>query len=643
MINGAATAEKGRFKASGSMSGTSMDGIDVAVLERDGYLRLPRYSGSSIDSRTQRRTFHPTTPNFFDTDCCRMAIGDPCQERNSEGLSLNRHTGFAMKKIQRSILGLTGALALAGTTYAQVPTSNDTSDTNGNTGMGASSLGGPAASNGGGGNTASGYATLGSNTTGYRNTASGSEALSSNTTGSYNTASGADALFRNTTGAYNTASGYEALNSNTTGGFNTASGYGALYSNNGVSNTASGYEALYSDTAGSENTASGYKALFSNTTSTGNTASGYEGLYSNTTGSYNTASGWSALNSNTTGSYNTASGADALLDNSTGNNNTASGYSALVINSTGSNDTASGFQALMFNTSGSDNTATGVNALYSNTTADYNTASGYEALYRNTGDSNTATGYEALYDNTSGTQNTATGLHALAANTTGSNNIAEGYHGGYNLTTGSNNIDIGSPGVKAESGVIRIGTISTEGVSTQSAAYIAGIYGVKTATAGTAVFIDSSGQLGTVSSSIRYKEDIQPIASASERLLNLRPVKFRYKNADASGEKPIQYGLIAEEVAEVYPELVVRDATTGRIDGVRYDELAPMLLNVVQQQQKKIAVQADVNAAQATELAAQSAEIRDLRKRQLRTQQQMAVMSAALHKLQPKDAVIAQH
>jgi hypothetical protein len=218
-------------------------------------------------------------------------------------------------------------------------------------------------------------------------------------------------------------------------------------------------------------------------------------------------------------------------------------------------------------------------------------------------------------------------VHALAANTTGSNNIAEGWHGGYNLTTGSNNIDIGSPGVKAESGVIRIGTI-TGTTSTQSATYVAGIYGVKTATAGTAVFIDSSGQLGTVSSSIRYKEDIQPIASASERLLKLRPVQFRYKKADVSGEKPIQYGLIAEEVAKVYPELVVRDATTGRIDGVRYDELAPMLLNEMQQQQRKNAIQA--------------AEILELKQQQLRTQQQVAVMSAALQALHAKDAVVAQ-
>jgi len=223
-------------------------------------------------------------------------------------------------------------------------------------------------------------------------------------------------------------------------------------------------------------------------------------------------------------------------------------------------------------------------------------------------------------------------VHALASNTTGSNNIAEGYHAGYNLTTGSNNIDIGSPGVKAESGVIRIGTI-TGTTSTQAAAYVAGIYGVKTASAGTAVVIDSSGQLGTVSSSIRYKEDVQPMASASERLLELRPVKFRYKKADASGEKPIQYGLIAEEVAQVYPELVVRDATTGRIDGVRYDELAPMLLNQAQHDEQKIAAQAaEIRGLKLQQKKfATQAEVQDL-KRQLQ---------AALLKLRAQDDLVA--
>jgi hypothetical protein len=182
--------------------------------------------------------------------------------------------------------------------------------------------------------------------------------------------------------------------------------------------------------------------------------------------------------------------------------------------------------------------------------------------------------------------------------------------------------------------VIRIGTI-TGTTSTQLAAYIAGIYGVTTGTAGTAVFIDSSGQLGTVSSSIRYKEDVQPMADASERLLKLRPVKFRYKKADVLGEKPVQYGLIAEEVAEVYPELVVRDATTGRIDGVRYDELAPMLLNEVQQQRRKIAAQAMKIAAQEQHVAAQDAKISQF-------MGELAEMHAALNKLQTKDELVAQ-
>ena len=347
---------------------------------------------------------------------------------------------------------------------------------------------------------------------------------------------------------------------------------------------------------------------------------------------------------------NTGMGGGALGIGATngGSFNTAAGYFALNSNTTGSYNTATGDGALFKNTTGSNNVASGAAAMYYNTTADYNTATGEGALATNNGNSNTATGYETLHANTSGTQNTATGLHALTANTTGSNNIAEGYHAGYNLTTGSYNIDIGSPGVAAESGVIRIGTI-TGTTSTQSAAYIAGIYGVKTATTGTAVFIDSSGQLGTVSSSIRYKEDVQPMASASERLLQLRPVRFRYKKADALGEKPIQYGLIAEEVAEVYPELVVRDATTGRIDGVRYDELAPMLLNEVQQQQMEITAQAKRNTAQDARIAAQDAQIRDLNEQQLRTLQQVAELQdlnretlGALRKLQTKSELVAQ-
>jgi len=151
---------------------------------------------------------------------------------------------------------------------------------------------------------------------------------------------------------------------------------------------------------------------------------------------------------------------------------------------------------------------------------------------------------------------------------------------GYNLTTGSNNIDIGNLGVAADSGTIRIGTTST-----QTKTFIAGIYG--TSVTGSAVVVSSTGQLGVAVSSERFKTAIAPMASNSDKISQLRPVTFHLKT-DPNGT--LQYGLIAEEVAKVYPDLVIRDQT-GRIDGVRYDELAPILVHEVQQQQQKIATQ----------------------------------------------------
>jgi len=182
--------------------------------------------------------------------------------------------------------------------------------------------------------------------------------------------------------------------------------------------------------------------------------------------------------------------------------------------------------------------------------------------------------------------------------------------------------------VTSESGVIRIGTISSTNVSTQTATYIAGISGESVI--GTYVCVNSNGQLGTngsgcaTTSSRRYKEDIQPMAQLSERLLKLRPVTFRYRTPDADGHKSIQYGLIAEEVAEVFPELVVFDKD-GQPDAVKYQVLTPMLLNEVQQQ-----------AAEIRELKEQQAQqLRDM-------QQQLAEMHAALVKLQAKDELVAQ-
>jgi hypothetical protein len=239
-----------------------------------------------------------------------------------------------------------------------------------------------------------------------------------------------------------------------------------------------------------------------------------------------------------------------------------------------------------------------------------------------------------MYGNKTGNYNTASGTDALYSNTGGSSNIAEGYKAGYNLTTGSNNIDIGNVGVAAESGTIRIGTTST-----QTATYIAGIYG--TSVTGSAVVVSSTGQLGVTVSSERYKTAIAPMGSDTAKLEQLRPVSFKLKT-DATGTR--QYGLIAEEVAKVYPELVIRNEA-GRIDGVRYDELAPMLLNEVQ----RITAQVEKNAAQEQQNAVQAAEIRELKQQQLRTQQEMAELKAlnqatqvALRKLQARDQLVAQ-
>jgi Chaperone of endosialidase len=467
---------------------------------------------------------------------------------------------------------------------------------------------------------------------GYGNTAAGTDALFALTPSNEsslgcgtsaslcisNTALGNNALYNNMSGSDNVAVGAGALYMNMTGGDNVAIGLNALYNNNDNANTAVGYTALGNNTGGSENTAVGVLALSQNQNGTYNTATGHAALFYNDQGgaggSYNTADGAGAMGGNASGQYNTAVGSDAML-----------GAPSPTFG-TGSYNTAIGFEALFSYSTGAYNTASGVQALYSNTTADYNTASGYQALYKTNAVSNTASGYQALYADTSGANNTATGVHALASNTSGSNNIAEGWHGGYNLTTGSNNIDIGSPGVAADSGVIRIGTI-TGMTSTQSATYIAGIYG-KTSSGGLPVVIDSNGLLGTTTSSARFKTAIEPMGSNTAKLQQLRPVTFHLKS-DPTGA--VQYGLIAEEVAKVYPELVVRDAN-GRIDGVRYDELSPMLLNELQQQHTQLTQKIAAQGAEIADLKQQVAELSDLKQE----------LHAALETLKVKDQVVAQ-
>jgi len=298
------------------------------------------------------------------------------------------------------------------------------------------------------------------------------------------------------------------------------------------------------------NTAEGDNALFNvNTTQgTDNTAIGYQALYSTIIGYSNTATGSGALYSDTTGYNNTATGADALTSNTIGAHNTAIGYDALDSN-----------------TSGSANTATGDLALHSTTNSIYNTA----------------TGYQALYSDTSGHDNTADGVQALYSNTTGNSNIALGSSAGTNLTTGSNNIDIGNAGVAADAKTIRIGAQGT-----QNATFVAGIYGINVGSGGISVYANASGQLGTVTSSARFKRDIRSMDKASETILALRPVTFRYKpELDPDGAS--QFGLVAEEVEKVDPALVVRDPD-GKPYSVRYEAVNAMVLNEFLKEHRKV-------------------------------------------------------
>ena len=227
--------------------------------------------------------------------------------------------------------------------------------------------------------------------------------------------------------------------------------------------------------------------------------------------------------------------------------------------------------ALFENTTGWANTAVGAGALEVNSTGVWNTAVGSSALQDNAGSYNTAIGFNALFFDTTGNNNTATGANALTGNTSGSNNIAVGFDAGINLTTGSNNIDIGNAGLAGESGKIRIGTKPA-----QKATFIAGISGVTVAN-GVGVIINTQGQLGTVVSSERFKDSIQPMDKASEAILALQPVTFHYKHELDPNGIP-QFGLVAEEVEKVNPDLVARDEQ-GKLYTVRYEAVNAMLLN----------------------------------------------------------------
>ncbi len=325
-------------------------------------------------------------------------------------------------------------------------------------------------------------------------------------------------------------------------------------------NTAEGQSALLSLTTGGFNTAVGFFSLRSNTTNGFNTALGAGALFGNTSDE-NTATGAGALLSNTTGSLNTANGAFALVSNTTGSGNTAIGGEALFSNTTGDFNTVTGGQALTLNTEGFSNTATGFRALVSNITRNDNTANGVFALGNNTtGNNNTANGDGALNHNTTGGFNAAMGAGALPNNTTGRSNTALGINAGTGVTTADNVICIGA---------------DVDGENVSNTCYIGNIFGVTSV--GISVLVNSAGKLGTTTSSRRFKEEIKPMERASEALLALKPVTFRYKkDIDAAGTS--QFGLVAEDVEKVNPDLIVRDKE-GKPYSVRYDQVNAMLLN----------------------------------------------------------------
>jgi hypothetical protein len=332
------------------------------------------------------------------------------------------------------------------------------------------------------------------------------------------------------------------------------------------------------------NTAEGLNALAPAIPGVWNTAIGGYALSSSAPGGIgNTAVGLNSLRHNSTGDFNSALGVNSLLFNSTGNQNVGIGYQALDLNTAGNCNTAVGFQTLFANKANS-NVAVGYQALLSNTTGFFNVAVGYQALLSNsnglgnnafgigalgshtTGNDNTAIGGNALHFNIIGQSNTAVGDSALQ-NATTSGNTALGISAGINVNTANNVICIGSPGLDVSNSCF-IGRI--RGVTTVNANAIP-------------VLIDSAGQLGTASSSRRYKKEIKPMDSASESILALKPVTFHYKS-DGTGTP--QFGLIAEEVAEVNPDLVVREK--GEIYTVRYDAVNAMLLNEFLKEHRKV-------------------------------------------------------
>ena len=450
-------------------------------------------------------------------------------------------------------------------------------------------------------NTAVGFETLNANITGSRNTVCGYQAGSANL-GSDNTALGNLALTDNTTGAFNVALGSSALERNTTVSGLVAIGGTSLLSNlTGARLTACGYQSLRENVSGNDNSAFGHRSLFSCTTANRCTAFGafcMEGVTNNTdccAFGYNalngpidigeiTAFGNYASSSNDYGTENTSVGFKSQWLNTSGSKNTSVGHSSLITCFGGNNHTAIGFNTLSVNLTGKDDcTAVGCRAA-SVTTIGGVTAVGSDALRLNTTGVNMGIGTHALFINTTGTLNTAVGNQTLINIDTGNDNIALGNLAGSSLTlSDSKNILIGHTGIAGNNQIIRIG--DTTAVTGHLKNFQAGIRNVTTDTADAiAVLIDSSGQLGTISSTRTKKDNITNMDDFSSGILNLQPRTFTWKDKPQNGT---QGGLIAEEVLEVMPYLVAY-GLDGQLDSVKYHEIPTLLLNEVIKLKKRV-------------------------------------------------------
>jgi trimeric autotransporter adhesin len=477
-------------------------------------------------------------------------------------------------------------------------------------------------------NAAFGTDSLHGNTTGYENSAFGAYSLTWNTTGSSNSAFGFASLVRNTTGGGNSAFGADTLQQNSTGFFNSAFGDQALFSNTtGSSNAAFGHYGLYENTIGSQNSAFGtvsmaantegslnsafgYASLRYNTTGIQNTAVGHQSLRDNTTGTRNAASGYMSLASNTTGQYNSAYGAYSLLSSQATSYNNAFGYYSLAATTMGEANNAFGYRSLRSNIVGASNSAFGHDSLYANVSGSGNSAFGFQSLTAGTGDRNSAFGYQALGGVTTGLRNTAVGSSAGAGVVTGSDNTFVGFSAGAGVGHPDlvNATAIGANALVSQNNSLVLGDDAVSvGIGTSTPNTKLQVLGnIRVGTTGGFGCLqrfDGAALAGTCSSDLRLKTNVQPFGRVLARVARLQPVHFTWRTAEFPEYHfgaATNSGLIAQDVEQVFPELVSTDERGYKM--VNYSELPYLTLQAV----KELHAQAQIKDAAVNELKAEN-------------------------------------